>query len=199
MQTAQASAKSRPLFADFRDELLKAIPKLRAFAISMSRSPERGDDLVQATLVKALANADKFEPGSNMMGWLYTILRNEFYTEYRKLRHEIEDDNDRYAGLMQISASQEGHMHFLDVRNALSRLAIERREALMLIVSGMSYEDAAATCGCAVGTMKSRVSRARKTLAEMVDDRRPGIGDHHVSLSRRPQKSAILESSGVAA
>ena len=136
-----------------------------------------GDDLVQETLLKAWANANSFEPGSNMIAWLYTILRNEFYSEYRKRRHEIEDNEDRHANRARVSPSQEGYIYFLDVRDAFDRLTAKHREALILTVSGFSYDEAAAACGCAVGTMKSRVSRARERLAQMLDGRPTCIGD----------------------
>jgi RNA polymerase sigma-70 factor (ECF subfamily) len=156
-----------------KGDLLREIPKLRAYARMLHRKSDRADDLVQETLVKALANIHTFEPGSNLPGWLRTIMRNEFYSEFRKRRHEVEDTEGRYAAMLRVSPSQEGHIHFLDVRAALNQLTTERREALMLIVSGMSYEEAATLCGRAVGTMKSRVSRARARLLELIDDRRP--------------------------
>jgi RNA polymerase sigma-70 factor (ECF subfamily) len=153
------------------DDLLVAIPKLRAFAISLCGRNARADDLVQETLVKAWANIHTFAPGSNMIAWLYTILRNEFYSEYRKSRHEVADQDGRHAARMAAHPTQEGHMRFLDFRTALNRLAADQREALILVgASGLSYEEAAAICGCAVGTMKSRVNRARTKLAEMLSE-----------------------------
>src|SRR6202041_150681 len=154
---------------DIKDDLLGAIPNLRAFAISLCGRGARADDLVQETLVKAWANIHSFEPGSNMIAWLYTILRNEYYSEYRKRRHEVGDEEGRHAARLATRPTQEGHMQFLDFRAALDRLAADHREALILVgASGLSYEDAAAICGCAVGTMKSRVNRARVRLAEML-------------------------------
>jgi RNA polymerase sigma-70 factor (ECF subfamily) len=152
-----------------KDDLLAAIPNLRAFAISLCGRNARADDLVQETLVKAWANIHSFEPGSNMIAWLYTILRNEFYSEYRKRRHEVGDEEGRHAARLATRPTQEGHMQFQDFRAALDRLAADHREALILVgASGLSYEDAANLCGCAVGTMKSRVNRARAKLAEML-------------------------------
>jgi RNA polymerase sigma-70 factor (ECF subfamily) len=162
--------------AELKDEVLKAIPKLRAYARNLCRSSERADDLVQEALVKALTHINTFVPGSNLSAWLYTILRNEFYSAFRKGRREVEDNGDHHAALLQVRPVQEGHMHFLDVRDALTRLTAEHREALMLIVSGLSYEEAAVMCGCAAGTMKSRISRARDKLAEMFDDRQATVG-----------------------
>jgi RNA polymerase sigma-70 factor (ECF subfamily) len=104
-----------------------------------------------------------------MIAWLYTILRNEFYSEFRKRRHEVGDEEGRHAARLATRPTQEGHMQFQDFRAALDRLAADHREALILVgASGLSYEDAAKLCGCAVGTMKSRVNRARTKLAEML-------------------------------
>src|SRR5580658_282720 len=152
-----------------KDDLLAALPSLRAFSISLCGRTARADDLVQETLVKAWANIGSFQPGSNMIAWLYTILRNEYYSEFRKRRHEVGDEEGRHAARLATRPTQEGHMQFLDFREALDRLAPDHREALILVgASGLSYEEAARLCGCAVGTMKSRVNRARTKLAEML-------------------------------
>jgi RNA polymerase sigma-70 factor (ECF subfamily) len=187
-----ASAHSLPV-VDVMGDLLAALPKLRRYATSLGGSPERADDLVQATVVKALANIDSFDPDSNMMAWLYTILRNQFYSEFRKRRYEVEDDKGHYADLLESSPSQEGHMHLLELRQALNQLVPDHREALILVgVSGLSYDDAAAHCGCAVGTIKSRVSRARVRLAvllgETVDHSpEPDISLLYQSAPRNPR------------
>jgi RNA polymerase sigma-70 factor, ECF subfamily len=192
MQTVQTLTISRSPIATFRDDLLKTIPKLRAYAIGLCGATGRADDLVQETLVKALANANNFEPGSNMKAWLYTILRNEFHSEYRKRRREVEDNESRYANRLRVSPSQEGHVYLLDVRDALGRLTAEHREALTLVVSGFSYDEAAALCGCAVGTMKSRTSRARDRLAQMLDHRYPWVGNDSFH-SGTPRKAKTSE------
>lgn len=164
--TAGPTATSDP-----KQDMLAAIPKLRAFAISLCGRTARADDLVQETLVRAWANIKSFEPGSNMVAWLYTILRNEFYSEFRKRRREVADADGKYAAKLASPPTQEGHMQFLDFRAALDKLAPDHREALILIgASGLSYEEAAGVCGCAVGTMKSRVSRARVRLAELLQE-----------------------------
>jgi RNA polymerase sigma-70 factor (ECF subfamily) len=147
--------------------MLAALPRLRAFAVALCGRADMADDLVQETLVKAWANLSSFEPGSNMVGWLYTILRNEFYGQLRKRRREVDDPDGQYAARLATHATQDGHMQFQDFREALSRLAPDHREALLLVgASGLSYEEAADICGCAVGTMKSRVNRARAKLCE---------------------------------
>jgi RNA polymerase sigma-70 factor (ECF subfamily) len=152
-----------------KDDFLAALPSLRAFAISLCGRTSRAEDLVQETLVKAWANLASFQPGSNMIAWLYTILRNEYYSEFRKRRHEVGDEDGRHAARLATRPTQEGHMRFQDFRAALDRLAPDHREALILVgASGLSYEEAAAFCGCAVGTMKSRVNRARARLADML-------------------------------
>ncbi len=159
---------------DFRRDLLAAIPRLRAFAVSLCGRGDRADDLVQEALTKAWANMTSFQAGTNMMAWLYTILRNEFYTEFRKRRHEVPDTDGIHASRMTTHPTQESHIAFQDFRAALSRLADDQREALILIgASGLSYEEAAAICGCAVGTMKSRVHRARARLADLLSPPAP--------------------------
>lgn len=157
--------------SDPKQDLLAAIPKLRAFAMSLCGRSAKADDLVQETLTRAWANIGSFEPGSNMIAWLYTILRNEFYSEFRKRRREVADTDGQHAARLASRPAQEGHMHFQDFRVALGKLAHDHREALILVgASGLSYEDAAQVCGCAVGTMKSRVNRARARLTELLKE-----------------------------
>jgi RNA polymerase sigma-70 factor (ECF subfamily) len=150
-------------------DLLGAIPNLRAFAVSLCGNPDRADDLVQETLVKAWSNLGSFVEGTNMPAWLFTILRNIYYSEYRKRRREVADSEGAIAARLATAPAQNGHMDFLDFREALQKLPADQREALVLIgASGMSYEEAAGICNCAVGTMKSRVNRARNRLIELL-------------------------------
>src|SRR6476469_5605392 len=152
-----------------REQILAAVPSLRAFAISLSGNVDRADDLVQETLLRALANIHSFQPGTNMPAWLFTILRNLFRSEYRKRRREVEDADGRYAESLKSHPEQTGRVEFSEFRAALAKLPSDQREALILVgVSGFSYEDAANICGCAVGTIKSRVNRARTRLAELM-------------------------------
>jgi RNA polymerase sigma-70 factor (ECF subfamily) len=158
---------------DVKREILAKLPKLRAFAISLcgrtGGRAERADDLVQETVMKALANIRSFVPGTNITGWLYTILRNEFYSEYRKRRREVQDEDGFHSAKLISNPDQDEHIHFLELQDAMNLLRPEHREALILIsASGLSYEDAAALCDCAVGTMKSRVNRARARLAVLL-------------------------------
>jgi RNA polymerase sigma-70 factor (ECF subfamily) len=153
-----------------RKAVLTAVPSLRAFAISLCGNVDRADDLVQETLLRALANIDSFQPGTNMSAWLFTILRNHFRSEYRKRRREVEDADGHYAESLKSQPDQLGQVEFGEFREALAKLPSDQREALVLVgASGFSYEEAAHICGCAVGTIKSRVNRARNRLAELMD------------------------------
>jgi RNA polymerase sigma-70 factor (ECF subfamily) len=168
--------------------LVSAIPSLRAFAVSLCGNPDRADDLVQETLMKAWIGMDSFTEGTNLTAWLFTILRNIYYSEYRKRRRETSDPDGAMAARLVAPAAQPGHMDFLDFRAALQKLPLDQREALILIgASGLSYDEAAIICGCAPGTMKSRVNRARNRLAEllMLDETDRGEIDALVEASTR--------------
>jgi RNA polymerase sigma-70 factor (ECF subfamily) len=152
-----------------REAMLAAVPSLRAFAISLSGNVDRADDLVQETLLRAMANIESFQPGTNMSAWLFTILRNLFRSEYRKRRREVEDTDGSYADSLKSQPDQHGRVEFEEFRTALAKLPPDQREALLLVgASGFSYDEAAAICECAVGTIKSRVNRARTRLAELL-------------------------------
>jgi len=156
-----------------RDAVLAAVPRLRAFAISLSGNVDLADNLVQETLLRALANINSFEANSNMPAWLFTILHNQFRSEYRKRRREVEDGDGSYAQSLRSQPEQDGHVEFQEFRTALARLPADQGEALILVgASGFSYEEAAEICGCALGTIKSRVNRARMRLAETIDRER---------------------------
>jgi RNA polymerase sigma-70 factor, ECF subfamily len=159
-----------------RDVMLAAVPSLRAFAISLSGNVDRADDLVQGTLVRAIANIDSFKPGTNMQAWLCTILRNLFRSEFRKRRREVEDVDGSYLDSLESPPEQHGRLEFEELSDALAKLPFLQREALLLVgASGFSYNEAAAICETAVGTIKSRVNRARGRLVELlVIDKRAG-------------------------
>ena len=158
-----------PLTDSLRDDILASVPSLRAFAISLSGNGDRADDLVQETLLRAIANIDSFQPGSNLPAWLFTILRNLFRSEYRKRRREVEDVDGSYADSLKSHPEQNSHLEFNEFKTALAKLPPDQREALILVgASGFSYEEAAAICECAVGTIKSRVNRARNRLADLL-------------------------------
>jgi len=153
-----------------RDAMLAAIPSLRAFAISLSGSVNNADDLVQETVMRAMTHIDSFTPGTNMSAWLLTILRNLFRSQYRKRRREVEDPDGSYLASLKMPPEQFGRLEFKELIEALAKLPYVQREALLLVAaSGFSYDEAAAICEVAVGTIKSRVSRARQLLAELLD------------------------------
>jgi RNA polymerase sigma-70 factor (ECF subfamily) len=158
---------ANPPAAAIRDDILSTIPNLRAFAMSFCGNIDNADDLVQETLVQALAHIDSFEPGTNHQAWLFTILRNLFRSEYRKRKREVEDSEGRFAATLTTRPEQSSRIEFKEFQQALATIPADQREALILVAaSGFSCEEAAKICGCAVGTIKSRVSRARAKLAE---------------------------------
>jgi RNA polymerase sigma-70 factor (ECF subfamily) len=166
-----------------RDQILATVPSLRAFAISLSGNVDRADDLVQETLLRALANIHSFQPGTNLSAWLFTILRNLFRSEYRKRKREVEDSDGSFAESLKSNPDQIGRVEFQEFRAALAQLPPEQREALILVgASGFSYEEAADICECAVGTIKSRVNRARNRLAKLMQiDTIDDIGPDHAT------------------
>lgn len=171
-----------------RQDLVKAIPSLRAFAISLCGNADRADDLVQETLIRAWAKLSSFTEGTNMVAWLYTILRNVFYSEYRKRRREVEDVDGRIASQQAQPPSQLGHMNMQDFRGALMKLPDDQREALVLVGgAGLSYEEAAEMCGCALGTIKSRVNRARRRLVQLL------ALEHANDMGPDPEWQCVME------
>ena len=154
----------------FKNDLLGAIPSLRAFAVSLAQNADKADDLVQETLVKAWDKHASFQPGTNLKAWVFTILRNEFYSQMRKRGREVQDSDGSITARLAVHPSQQGSMDLEDFRAALETLPQDQREAIILIgASGFSYEEAAEICDCAVGTIKSRVNRARNRLAHILD------------------------------
>ncbi len=166
-----------------RDEVLAALPSLRAFAMSLVHDRNRADDLVQDTIMRAWRAIDRFERGTNLNAWLFTILRNLYHSEHRKKRREVDDPDGIYAATLKTAPDQQSHLDYEDMRSALAKLSPDQREALLLVAAeGMSYEDAAVVCGTVVGTIKSRVNRARQRLAELLGyDQVEEIGPDHVT------------------
>jgi RNA polymerase sigma-70 factor (ECF subfamily) len=155
--------------SDFKRDLTGVVPHLRAFARGLCGRPDLADDLVQETLLKAWAAQDRFEPGTSMRAWTFVILRNAYLTDMRRNRFRGEYDEGVAERILTAPAGQEEPIHLSDLHRALLTLPAERREALLLVgAGGFSYEEAAAICGCAVGTIKSRVGRARAALSEML-------------------------------
>lgn len=178
------SAASTPIRDDIHDErgwregVIGQIPSLRAFAWSLSRNPADADDLVQETLTKAWTHRDKFTPGTNLRAWLFTILRNTWYTAVTKRRREVPDEDGHHAAGLTSPASQEWTVELNTLQAALNTLPAEHREALVMVGgAGLSYEEAAEISGCALGTIKSRVNRARNRLARVMDIDRPESAD----------------------
>jgi RNA polymerase sigma-70 factor (ECF subfamily) len=154
---------------DPRDELADHLPALRAFGISLTRNPSTADDLVQDTIVKAWTNIDKFEAGTNLQAWLFTILRNTFYSLQRKRRREVSDSDGIHADSLFVKPDHDGKLVYSDFETAFDKLSPEHREVLVLVgASGFTTEEAADMMGVAVGTVKSRTSRARKRLSELM-------------------------------
>lgn len=152
-----------------RETLLALVPTLRAFALSLCGDQDQADDLVQETLLKAWSHLESFQEGTNLRAWLFTILRNTYFSECRMRRREVEDHDGRKLDALCIPASQDGEVDLEDLRKALDHIAPEQREALMLVGAvGCSYDEAASIAGCAVGTIKSRVNRARCKLIALM-------------------------------
>jgi len=152
-----------------KNALVAAIPNLRAFAISLTGNADRADDLVQEALVKAWDKIDTFQEGTNLKAWLFTILRNAYFSEFRKRRREVADGDGEYSSKLAVQPAQHGHLDLNDLSVALEQLSEDQREAILLVAAeGFSYEEAAEISGCAVGTVKSRVNRARARLAEIM-------------------------------
>lgn len=156
----------------FERELTSCMPSLRAFAHSLTGKAPQADDLVQQTMLKAWNKQSSFQLGTNIKAWLFTIMKNEFYSQMRVRGREVDDPDDIFTNSMATPASQHSHMDLLDLKAAMVLLPQEQREAIILVgISGHSYEEAAEKARCAVGTMKSRVSRARVALLEMLEQK----------------------------
>lgn len=155
---------------DPRDEIVEHLAPMRAFAISLTRNSALADDMVQDALVKAWTNIDQFQTGTNMRAWLFTILRNNYYSLHRKRKREVEDVDGKMSATLAQKPDHDGRLQMRDFYAAFDQLNDEQREALILVgAGGFSYDEAAETCGVAVGTIKSRVNRARARLADLMD------------------------------
>lgn len=155
---------------DFRNALLGSIPQMRRYARALCRNRDRADDLVQETLLKAWEKRDSLAEMQCMKAWLFTILRNVFYAARVRARREIEDVDGEHAARMAVPATQSAGLDLCDVLEAVGALPLAQREALLLVcVEGLSYDEAAAICACAVGTLKSRINRARQHLVHILD------------------------------
>lgn len=177
--------------ADPRDQLITYLQPLRAFAVSLTRNSAAADDLVQDTIVKAWTNIDKFVTGTNLQAWLFTILRNTFYSNLRKHRREVADPEGIHAQGLFTKPDHDGKLAFADFQRAFDQLTPEHREVLILVgASGFSCEEAATMMGVAVGTVKSRTNRARKRLSDLMglaegEDVLPGADGAIISVMGR--------------
>lgn len=177
---------------DPRDELPDHLPALRAFALSLTRNGATADDMVQDTIVKAWTNIEKFQPGTNMRAWLFTILRNTFYSSRRKLNREVADVDGVFTQSLSVKPSHDGRLQMADFRSAFEQLPDEQREALILVgANGFSYEEAAEMCGVATGTIKSRVNRGRNRLSELLE-----LSDDDALELTDPATMAVVSASG---
>ena len=192
---ADAPELRAPVDAAIRQQLVEHLPVLRAFAISLTRNGSRADDLVQETLVKAWANIHSFEPGTNMRAWLFTILRNSFYSERRKARREVADVEGELTARIACKPDHDGRLQLRDFRAAFMQLPARQREALVLVgVLQHSYEDAARMCDVRVGTIKSRLNRGRAQLALML-----GISATEAMELTDGATSAVIAANGTTA
>lgn len=155
--------------SDPRDEIVTHLPALRAFALSLTQNRANADDMLQDAVLKAWTSMDKFAPGTNMRAWLFTILRNTYYSDRRKHSREVADTDGLYASTLSVKPDHDGKLQLRDFAKAFAKLGDEHREALILVgASGFSYDEAAEMCGVATGTMKSRVNRARAKLTDLL-------------------------------
>ena len=194
-QTAEEASPAAPAEwaplpdPEFKDQLAAVIPHLRAFGRSLSGSRDLADDLVQETLLKAWAARKRFQAGTNMRAWTFIILRNLFLSQMRRARFKGEWDELTASKILAAPASQDRHIELSDMQRALMHLPQPQREALILVgAGGFAYEEAAEICGCAVGTIKSRVARGRVALEGLLTSGKlPSRRQHRTD----PNKSAL--------
>ncbi len=162
-------AHTQPMDQAFVDGIMASLSPLRSFAISLTRDIHRAEDLVQETILKAISRQESFAAGTNLQAWLFTILRNQFFSAHRRTQREVEDADGAYAATLISIPDQEDRIVVQDLEAALAKLPQEQREAILLVgAEGMSYEETADALGVKVGTIKSRVNRARNRLAELM-------------------------------
>ncbi len=170
-QTSEASPPVADPELAFRRELVGLIPHLRAFARTLAGDPTAADDLAQDAMMKAWDARASYQMGTNMKAWTFMILRNQFYSEKRRAWRQTQLDQEAAERTLVAIDNPEAPIALDEVRLGLSRLPPEQREALVLVgAGGFAYEEAAEICGCAVGTVKSRVSRARRALQAILEE-----------------------------
>ncbi|NBJ13482.1 sigma-70 family RNA polymerase sigma factor [Microvirga arsenatis] len=162
-------AHTHPRDQVFVDGIMASLASLRSFAVSLTRDVNRAEDLVQETILRAISRQESFEAGTNLQAWLFTILRNLFFSAHRKSQREVEDADGSHAAALITIPDQEDRIVVQDLEAALAKLPKEQREAILLVgAEGLSYEETAEALGVKVGTIKSRVNRARNRLAELM-------------------------------
>jgi RNA polymerase sigma-70 factor (ECF subfamily) len=208
-ESKTTAAKSRPTTAvedeeTFKKELVAAIPHLRAFARSLCNDPTQADDLAQEALAKAWKARDSFEPGTSIKAWTFMILRNQFYSEKRRSWRTAPLDVEMAENTLLANDDPTAPLDLLELRAALAKLPDDQREALILVgAGGMAYEEAAQVCQCAVGTIKSRVSRARRALETLLSEAGPrhSNADHDIPAEKAfddiLEQAAALAGGGV--
>lgn len=169
-ESASHPETPRPNSEEFRAEIIKLVPQLRAFSRGLTGSRDRADDLVQDTLMRAIAGEHLFRPGTNLRAWLFTILRNRHLSEFRRRRYDGGGIDDVPEAVVAVSGNQQSALELKEVQALLMTVPVKLREALILVsAAGLSYEEAAAVCKCAVGTIKSRVNRARTEVTALMN------------------------------
>jgi len=173
----------------FHDQLIETLPALRAFAMMLTRDRSAGEDLVQDTVLRALDKSEHFTMGTNLRAWLYTIMRNQFINGLRRRQRErlTDIDDDLLDNLDAVAANQEHVLILKDLMRAMGDLRPEQRQALHLVIAdGLSYDEVAQICDCPVGTVRSRIARARRELEVRL------MGEVPTSLDR-PTESRVAD------
>lgn len=184
--TIEAPTADQLSSEDFKRELVAILPHLRAFARNLAKDAERGDDIVQEAILKAWAARSRFRPGTSFKAWLFVIARNVFLSDMRRNKFHADYDPDAAERLLSTAAGQTDVIALGDLQRALYQLPLQQREALLLIGAGeLSYEEAAVICGCAIGTIKSRVSRARVALEELLSGGQLDVARRNAPSSAR--------------
>jgi RNA polymerase sigma-70 factor (ECF subfamily) len=179
----------------FLDQVTALLPALRAFGRSLCGDPARADDLVQDTVLKAWTNRVQFQSGSNLKAWLFTILRNCYYSELRHRKFEVEDPDGVCAAQLAVAPAHDARLHLRDLNRALQQLPNDQREALVLVcATGLSYEEAADVCQVAVGTIKSRIARARDRLVDLLGEDAAFVTDASSAIDSRSENDNITVS-----
>lgn len=167
---ASSPTAPQPVPDEFRDQMIALIPSLRAFARGLCRNREMADDLAQEAMARAWAARDSFTPGTNFRAWMFMIVRNQFYSSIRKNARTTSWDPEAAERLLVQDATQETTLHLKDAARVLDQLPPQQREMILLVAAaGLSYEDAAVVAGCSLGTVKSRLARARVAMQAIVD------------------------------